>query len=336
MIKEIRELFSVAIGDADQTTVAQFSEAGDVDALLRDKMNAYCDISDPYCDPSKKNEMFAMIAESVVAELPKAVDTQFRGFVTVKTYKWGDAPRLEIDLGEDEVKKFVTRGAQAGVYRKATMDKGFVELDHFTISGGIRVSLRDFLTGFISAQKLRSILIAQFTTNINMEIQKLLQSLYAGLPAANKHTASSLVEAELDKIVATVDAYCKGNSRPVIFCTKRFAATLPPASTTYDAQHTADIRSKGYSTMYKGCDVVILEQSFTDKTNATKVTDDKYCYILPMDKSRSLIHLGLEGKMVIDEHTNRGTQSKEYQAWQNAGLAAVYTNHLGLYINSGL
>lgn len=335
MIKEIRELFSVAVGDADQATVAQFSEAGDVDALLREKINTYCDITDPYCDPSKKNEVFAMIAESVVAELPKAVDAQFRGFVSVKTYKWGDAPRLEIDLGEDEVKKFVTRAAQAGVYRKATMDKGFVELDHFTIAGGIRVSLRDFLTGFVSAMKLRQILIAQFTTKINEEIQELMKALYSKLPANNKHTDTSFVEAEFDKVIGTVDAYCKGKTRPVIFCTKRFAMTLPNAG-TYDAQGTSDIRNGGYVQMYKGCDVVILEQSFKDKTNTVKATSDQHAYVLPVDKSRSLVHLGIEGKMIIDEHTNRGTQSKEYQAFQNAGLACVYTNHLGMYINTSL
>ncbi len=334
LIQDIRDLMAVATGRADAPIVAKFSEAGltknDVEVSLREKLASLYNPTDVYASLEGKNQCFALIAESVMAQLPKKVADQFGIFVEQKTVKVGDKPKFIVKTGRKGLKKFVTRGAQGGTYRKGTLDKKELTFDYFTLVGGVRLEYREYLAGFLTMAELQEIILEQAVYQVYVEIQNILKATYSGLPANNKHQASSFVEAEMDKIVATVSAY----GTPVIMCTKKFAGTLPLV-TQYDQKGINDIHNAGHVQDYKGTRVVILEQSFVDESNTETIVDDSFAYVLPMSAD-ALVKLVYEGQMIISENKLRGTGAIEFQFEQTVGMTTVYTNNLGIYENTAL
>lgn len=328
LIRDIKDLTDIINGKA---VSANFMEVKKEDAenLLREKYALLYDPTDVYASPEGKNACFALIAENVQAEIPKRVEAQFGKFVVQKTVKVGDKPKFIIKLGKKALRKFVTRGSQSGIYRKGTLDKSELEFDYFTLVGGCTVSYREYISGFLTMAELQEIILDQLTFKIMMEIQDMLKGLFASLPANNKHTASSFVEAEMDKVVSTVSAY----GEPVIFCTKKFASTLPLVS-EYDQKGISDIHTGGYIKDYKGTPVVILEQSFMDETNDSKVIDDQFAYVLPSGKD-ALINVVYEGQLRIqDQELQTGRQA--FQFSQTLGMTVIYSNHVGQYKNTSL
>lgn len=328
LISDIKELTNVLKGKAVSANFAEVPKE-DVEGLLREKYAALYDPTDVYASPEGKNACFALISENVQAELPKRVEAQFGKYIEQKTVKVGDKPRFIIKLGRKALRKFVTRGAQSGIYRKGTLDKSELEFDYFTLVGGCTVSYREYISGFLTMAELEEIILDQLSYKVMMEVQDMLKGLYATLPAANKHTASSFVETEMDKVIATVGAY----GEPVIFCTKKFAATLPLV-TENDQKGIADIHTAGHVRDYKGTPVVILEQSFEDEDNLVKVTDDQFAYVLPSGKE-SLIKVVYEGQLRIkDQELQTGRQA--FQFSQTMGMCTLYNNHVGIYKNTSL
>ncbi len=334
LIQDIRDLMAVATNRADAPIVAKFSEAGlskdDVEVSLREKLSALYDPTDVYASLEGKNQCFALIAESVMAQLPKKVHEQFGLFIEQKTVKVGDKPKFIIKTGRKALKKFVTKGSQGGTYRKGTLDKAEIPFDYFTLVGGARLEYREYLSGFLTMSELQEIILEQAVYAVYIAVQDLLQATFASLPANNKHQSTSFEEAEMDKIIGTVSAY----GTPVILCTKKFASTLPLV-TQYDQKGINDIHNGGYVQDYKGTRVVLLEQSFVDETNTTKVVDDGFAYILPMSAD-PIVKLVYEGQMIISENKLRGTGAIEFQFEQTVGMTTVYTNNLGIYDNTTL
>ena len=336
LVQDIRDLMAVVNGRANVAITARFSENGlnsaDAENLLREKLNALYDVTNFYTDDSSKKACFALIAESVVQELPKRVEAQFGTFLEQQTVKVGDKPRFKFKLGRKALKKFVTRGAQSGTYRRGTMDRGFVDMDYFTLAGAVRLELREYLAGFLTMGELQEAILEAATEEVYAEVQKLMKSTFDALPSANKHTASSFVEEEMDKVVATVSAY----GEPVIFCTKRFANTIPAdLISVYDTKAINDIHNGGYVRDYKGTKIVILEQSFTDESNEETIIDDGFAYVLPTSKE-AIIKMVFEGQMRITETDLYGTGAKEWRFEETVGMAIVYNNHIGMYKNTSL
>ncbi len=332
LIQDIKDLIAVVTNRADAPIVAKFSDLPkeDVEATLREKMNSLYDPTNVYASIEGKNQCFALIAESVLAQLPKKVEEQFGIFIQQKTVRVGEKPKFILKTGRKALKKFVTKGAQGGTYRKGTLDQKEIPFDYYTMVGGVRLEYREYLAGLLTMAELQEIILEQAAYQVFMDVQTLLKSLYASLPANNKHQASSFVEAEMDKVIATVSAY----GVPVIMCTKKFAATLPLV-TQYDQKGITDIHNNGHVQDYKGTRVVILEQSFVDETNTEVVVDEEFAYILPMSAD-SLVKVVYEGQMIISENKLRGTGAMEFQFEQTVGMTTVYANNLGIYQNTAL
>lgn len=328
LITDIKELTNVLKG---KTVSANFADVPkeDVETLLREKYSELYDPTDVYASPEGKNACFALIAENVQEELPKRVEAQFGRYIEQKTVRVGDKPKFIIKLGRKALRKFVTRGSQSGIYRKGTLDKGELEFDYFTLVGGCTVSYREYISGFLTMMELQEIILEQLTAKVMSEVQDMLKGLYESLPASNKHTASSFNEVEMDKVIATVSAY----GEPVLFCTKKFASTLPLV-TEFDQKGINDIHSVGYIRDYKGTPVVILEQSFEDEDNTVNVTDDKFAYVLPVGKE-SLIKVVYEGQLRIKEKELE-TGRQTFQFSQTVGMCTLYNNHIGIYKNTSL
>ena len=95
-----------------------------------------------------------------------------------------------------------------------------------------------------------------------------------------------------------------------------------------------DVREMGYVGRYKGTNVVLLSQSFTDEENTEKVVDDQYAYIIPAGKEKP-VKIGIEGGTLIDEQRLQDG-SIEVQAQHMFDVAVVANNYWGIYRNTEL
>ena len=94
-----------------------------------------------------------------------------------------------------------------------------------------------------------------------------------------------------------------------------------------------DMRNKrwnlGYLGDYKGHSVIVLPQSFTDETNATKVIDPSYCWIIPTGAEKP-VKVAFEGSAQVKE-VDGDDWSKTIHTYQKFGVA-VYSINPGLCV----
>mgnify|MGYP003294005971 CR=1 FL=1 len=87
--------------------------------------------------------------------------------------------------------------------------------------------------------------------------------------------------------------------------------------------------------MYKGNRIIVLPQSFTDETNATKVIDPSYAWIIPSGGNDKPVKVAFEGQTIVDEFTNYD-RSREIQVYKKLGVVAMMTSNICVYEDSSL
>ena len=150
---------------------------------------------------------------------------------------------------------------------------------------------------------------------------------------ANKTVQTAFNEAAMDQLLMTADAYGKST----IYCTFEFASTMIPASDSgkWSDNMRDTIWNNGYFAVYKGHQVIILPQSFTDETNATKVLDPAYAWIIPTGAEKP-VKVAFEGTAQVKSFDNRDW-STEIQTYQKLGVAAYMVNPgICVYKNTSL
>lgn len=267
-----------------------------------------------------------LIATAINEKLPKMVNKTIGQFAAFKTFKHGEKPRFMTKLGRKNVKRFVTKVAAAGNYERVRLDRDYFDVEVYAHGGAVYQTLEGFLAGRENLTEVYAILLEEIEMSIYQDITTALQGTYDLLPAANKHTHTAFVEAQMKKILATVSAY--GN--PTIFCTRTFANNLTPATNWISEKDRGEMRDKGYLGKWNGADVVILPQSFTDTTNTTSVLSDAYAYIIPSGSGDKVVNVGLEGGALVKK-VDRGDWSAEIQTYQKLGIAILHTNHFGMF-----
>lgn len=327
----IKDLMNIVTG---KSVPAQFSEKGltktDAEIALREQLKGLYDPKNFYNDPSDKNKCFQLIAESIIEELPKRVEAQFGAFVETKVYAVGDKPEFIIKTGKGALRKFVTRVAIGGQYRKGTLDTRTITVDYYAIGGGVRLELEEYLAGKLDMMELREIILDQMTVQIFKDVQEMLVEAYGNLPTNQTHESSNFDEAKMAEIVDLVEAY---GDKVAIVCTKKFARTIPMQSN--DQAGISEIRNQGYVGVWKGTKVVVLENSFKDETNSEKVLNDQFAFIVPVGKEKLIRH-AIEGQMLIEEGKSPVTGAMTWQAMARNGMTMLTTNHFGIYKNTGL
>ena len=93
--------------------------------------------------------------------------------------------------------------------------------------------------------------------------------------------------------------------------------------------------NQGYLGDYKGHQVIVLPQSFEDETNAVKVIDPSYCWIIPTGSEKP-VKVAFEGSAQVKE-VDGDDWSKTIHTYQKFGVA-VYSINPGLcvYRNTAL
>ena len=334
---ELSKLIELGIAAATKENIPAEYSLADVNETLREELKAFNNYS---YYRANKNVLFQLIEEIANVVVPKKVIAQFGSFAEVQSVNPGEKIVFKQRTGVSRGKRFVTVAAEYGTYRTFNVDSRDITMSPRVYAGAAILELGDFLCGRVDMAELMDIIIEGLSDSIYKEVQGALKAAIKAedRPAANKAVVAGFDAAEFDKIINTVAAY--GDS-VTIYCTRAFASTLYNApgwagdSNPMTAlQDYNDVREMGYVGRYKGNNVVLLSQSFTDETNTEKVVDDQYAYIMPAGKEKP-VKIGIEGGTLIDEQRLQDG-SVEVQAQHMFDVAVVANNYWGIYRNTEL
>ena len=331
---ELKQLM-LAVAKADKNAPVAYSfgeKQYDYNALndtLREELRELAGTYSLYRE--NKNTIFALIEETIDEILPKKVMEQYSMFAEVRTFAQGDRPVFNKKEGRRRAKQFVTRVGLAGIYEVFKLDKSSFEVPTSAFGGAAQIGFEEFLDGKVDFAEVTEIIMEGLDEVVYEEIAKALIGGINQLPEANKASHTGFDEAKMDKLIAVARAY----GEPAIYCTYELAAKILPVSDWVSSEMKNERNAQGYISQYKGNRIVILPQSFTDETNATKVIDPSYAWIIPTGGNDKPVKIAFEGQTIVDEYTNYD-RSREIQVYKKLGVVAMMTNNICVYEDSSL
>ena len=282
-----------------------------------------------------KNLIYTLMEVSLTEVLPQKVLQAYGQFADVRTFAQGTKPVYKIRISEaskKRAKQFVTRVGLAGRYEVFKLDGRSLEVPTSAYGGASRIEWEELLDGRMTMNDYYSLVLEGMDEAVYREIANALIACVGDIPAYNKTVQSNFSEAAMDQLLQTADAYGKAT----IYCTFEFAAKMIPAnSAAWSDGMKEQIWNNGYFTTYKGHQVIILPQSFTDTTNSEKVIDPSYAWIIPTGAEKP-VKVAFEGSAQVKSFDNRDW-STEIQTYQKLGVAAYLLNPgICVYKNASL
>lgn len=281
-----------------------------------------------------KNTIFSIIEETLSDILPKKVEERYEQFAEVKTFAQGDKPIFKRKIGSNRrAKQFITRVGLAGIYEvfKLAKNEENFEVRTSAIGGAAQIGFEEFLDGRVDFAEVTQIVMEGMDELIYKEVGAALKASINQLPSANYAAVNGFDEKTFDRLLTIAAAY----GTPTIYCTYEFAVKMiPDASWISDAMKN-ERWTQGYFTRYKGYPVIILPQSFTDETNAEKVIDPGYCWIIPAGTDGKPAKVAFEGNTIVDEFKN-ADRSREIQVYKKVGVGVMMTNNICSYVDTEL
>lgn len=282
-----------------------------------------------------KNTIFELVEIQLTEVLPPKVLAEYGQFADVRTFPQGVQPIFYQKISEASrrrAKQFVTKVGLAGRYEVFKLDGRTLEVTPTAYGGAAQIAFEEFLDGRITMADVYDIVLEGMDEAVYKEIAKALVSTVTNLGTYNKVTdASTFNETQFDKLLMVADTYGKAS----IYCTFEFAATMIPQD-GWVSDNMRDRRwNQGYLGDYKGHQVIVLPQSFEDETNAVKVIDPSYCWIIPTGSEKP-VKVAFEGSAQVKE-VDGDDWSKTIHTYQKFGVA-VYSINPGLcvYRNTAL
>ena len=309
----------------------QYSYA-DLNETLREELNG---LAGTYRDYQiNKNTIFALMEQTIDDVVPTKVMNQYSQFAEIKTFAQGEKPiftQKTTLASRRRAKTFIGKVGLAGLYEVFKLDGRSYEVTTNAIGGAAQVGFEEFLDGRVDFAEVLDILMEGIDECIYVEIEKQLIGAVASIQPANKTQQNSFVEKKMDNLLAIADSY---GSRSTIYCTFEFAATMIPSDARMSETMKNDLWSNGYIGNYKGHQVIVLPQSFEDETNAVKVIDPSYAWIIPTGADKP-VKIAFEGGAIADEYTNYD-RSREIQVYKKVGVRAIFSNAICVYQNTSL
>ena len=333
----MKDIIDLAVATVTKENIPSEFTAADLENSLREQLSAFQDYK--YLRKHAA-DLYEIIEEVANVVIPKKVLEQFGGFAEIRRKNYGEKISFTIRTGRYRGKKFVTKAGDQGIYKTFTLDNRELVMQPRVYAGATRLEIEDFLLGRISMNELLDVLTEALNEKLYLEIQKALIASFNAedRPAANKYSGNGLIIDEFDKLINTVRAY--GDS-VTIYCTFAFASKLynapgwaslvDPKISTRDLE---DIRNQGYVGMYKGCNVVVLSQSFTDDTNTETLIDDSYAYIIPTGAEKP-VKIAFEGPTFVRNFTD-AVLSQEISLEQMFDVAILQNNYWAIYRDESL
>lgn len=337
-MENVKDIVDLAVATVTKENIPSEFTAADLENSLREQLSAFQDYK--YLRKHAA-DLYEIIEEVANIVIPKKVLEQFGGFAEIRRKGYGEKISFTLRTGKYRGKKFVTKAGDQGIYKTFTLDNRELVMQPRVYAGATRLEIEDFLLGRISMSELLDVLTEALGEKLYIEIQKALVASFNApeRPAANKYSGNGLIIEEFDKLINTVRAY--GDSVN-IYCTFAFAsklynlpgwatAELHPNLSSRDAE---DIRNQGYVGTYKGCSVVILNQSFTDDTNTETIVDDAYAYIMPAGAEKP-VKIAFEGPTFVRNFTD-AVLSQEISLEQMFDVAVLSHNYWAIYRDESL
>ena len=280
--------------------------------------------------------IFELIEVGVDEILPARVMQNYGQFAEVKTYAQGDKPvfstRISAKSRIRAKNNFVTRVGLAGRYEVFKLDGDTYEIPTSAWGGAAQIGFEEFLDGRIQMSDVYDLILEGMDEAVYREIAKGLDAAVAKVTAKNKTTQQSFLEAQMDRLIQTADVYGKST----IYCTFEFAATMVPDDRWASNEMKQERWDVGYYATYKGHNVIILPQSFTDIDNAVKVMDPSKAYIIPTGSDKP-VKVAFEGETAVREVESQEDWSREIQTYRKFGVGVLLVNPgICVYTNSSL
>ena len=280
-----------------------------------------------------KNLVFELMEEIIDDVLPKKVLAQYSQFAEIKTYAQGDRPVFTQRItaaARRRAKQFITKVGLAGKYEVFKLDGRSYEVPTSAFGGAAQISIEEYLDGRIDMADVLDIVMEGLDESIYLEIERALVAAVTDLPAANQTVQTSFDEDEMDKLISIADSY----GQSTIYCTYEFAATMVPSEGWISDNMKDQKWNNGYLANYKGHRVIVLPQSYEDETNAKKVIDPSYAWIIPTGAEKP-VKVAFEGQTMVREFENHDW-SREFQIYKKVGVGAIFTNNICVYQNTSL
>lgn len=280
-----------------------------------------------------KNLVFELMEEIIDDVLPKKVLAEYSQFAEIKTYAQGDRPVFTQRItaaARRRAKQFITKVGLAGKYEVFKLDGRSYEVPTSAFGGAAQISIEEYLDGRIDMADVLDIVMEGLDEAIYLEIERALVAAVADLPAANQTVQTSFDEDEMDKLISIADSY----GQSTIYCTYEFAATMVPSEGWISDNMKDQKWNNGYLANYKGHRVIVLPQSYEDETNAKKVIDPSYAWIIPTGAEKP-VKVAFEGQTMVREFENHDW-SREIQIYKKVGVGAIITNNICVYQNTSL
>lgn len=282
-----------------------------------------------------KNLIYTLLEVGLTEVLPTKVLQSYGQFADVKTFAQGTRPVYKIKISEaskKRAKQFVTRVGLAGRYEVFKLDGYSMEVPTAAYGGAARIEWEEMLDGRMTLNDYYSLVLEGLDEAVYREIAKALLAAVEDIKAVNKVVYNAFDADAMDKLLTIADAYGKAT----IYCTFEFAATMIPAnSAVWSESMKEQIWNNGYFTTYKGHQVIILPQSFTDETNTEKVIDPSYAWIIPTGAEKP-VKVAFEGSAQVKSFDNRDW-STEIQTYQKLGVGTYMINPgICVYQNTSL
>ena len=280
-----------------------------------------------------KNLVFELMEEIIDDVLPKKVLAEYSQFAEIKTYAQGDRPVFTQRItaaARRRAKQFITKVGLAGKYEVFKLDGRSYEVPTSAFGGAAQISIEEYLDGRIDMADVLDIVMEGLDEAIYLEIERALVAAVTDLPAANQTVQTSFDEDEMDKLISIADSY----GQATIYCTYEFAATMVPSEGWISDNMKDQKWNNGYLANYKGHRVIVLPQSYEDETNAKKVIDPSYAWIIPTGAEKP-VKVAFEGQTIVREFENHDW-SREIQIYKKVGVGAIITNNICVYQNTSL
>lgn len=329
----MKDIIDLAVATVTKENIPSEFTAADLENSLREQLSAFQDYK--YLRKHAA-DLYEIIEEVANIVIPRKVLEQFGGFAEIRRKGYGEKISFTIRTGKYRGKKFVTKAGDQGIYKTFTLDNKELVMQPRVYAGATRLEIEDFLLGRISMSELLDVLTEALEEKLYIEIQKALVASFNApdRPEANKFAGAGLMMNEFDKLINTVRAY--GDSVN-IYCTFAFASKLynnPGWTTKISDRDVEDIRNQGYVGTYKGCNVIILNQSFTDDTNTETIVNDAYAYIMPVGAEKP-VKIAFEGPTFVRNFTD-AVLSQEISLEQMFDVAVLSHNYWAIYKDTSL
>ena len=339
MALEFKELVTLAktVAKASPSASVAYSyneknfSYGDLQDTLRNELNEIAGTYSLYRE--NKNLVFSLIEQTIDEVFPQRVLEQYSQFAEIKTFAQGQKPIFTQKIttaARRRAKQFIGKVGLAGLYEVFKLDGKSYEVTTNAIGGAAQIGFEEFLDGRVDFADVLDIVLEGLDECIYVEIEKQLHGAAQVIQSNNKHSNAGFVETDMDDLLAKADAYGKAT----IYCTYEFAAQMVPKDGWVSDEMRNQKWNNGYLATYKGHNVIVLPQSYEDETNAVKVIDPQYAYIIPTGAEKP-VKIAFEGETIVDEYTNYD-RSREVQVYKKVGVRAIFSNAICVYQNTSL